>query len=134
MTARGGPAMVGITETKGDVMSVVTIAGLEGEPRAVFSALEHHWADHAPARGLLERTVAHGADGFMVIETWETEADATAAWSVVRLEGIPSPEIRVYGVVARSGPTEVRDPSPTWAELALPDDAVWDERVVPRDS
>ena len=32
-------------------MSVVTVASLEGEPRAVFSALEHHWGDHAPAEG-----------------------------------------------------------------------------------
>ncbi len=113
-------------------MSVLTVASLEGEPRAVFSALEHHWADHAPAHGLLERTVAHGPGGFLVVETWETEADATGAWAVVRLEGIPSPDVQVYGVVARTGTAEA--PRPNWAELALPDDAVWDERVVPRDS
>lgn len=113
-------------------MSVMTVASLEGEPRAVFAALEHHWADHAPARGLLERTVAHGPGGFLVIETWEAERDAVGAWAVVRLEGIPSPDIQVYGVVARTGPPTPAAPS--WAELALPDDSVWDERVVPKDS
>lgn len=113
-------------------MSVVTVASLQGEPRAVFSALEHHWADHAPAGGLIERTVAHGPGGFLVIEVWEDEAAATAAWEVVRLEGIPSPDVEVYSVVARTGPPAPAAPS--WAEMALPGDAVWDERVVPRDS
>jgi len=113
-------------------MSVLTVASLEGEPRAVFSALEHHWGDHAPAPGLVERTVAHGPGGFLVIETWETEAAATAAWAIVRLEGIPTPDMEVYGVVARTGAPG--RPAATWAEMALPDDSVWDERVVPRDS
>lgn len=113
-------------------MSVLTVASFEGEPRAVFAALEHHWADHAPAHGLLERTVAHGPGGFLVIETWAGEADATGAWAVVRLEGIPAPDIQVYGVVARTGPPEPRGAS--WAERALPDDSVWDERAVPQDS
>ena len=113
-------------------MSVLTVASLEGEPRAVFAALEHHWADHAPARGLLERTVAHGPRGFLVIETWEIASAATEAWARVRLEGIPTPDIEVYGVLARTGPA--RPTAPSWAELALPDDAAWDERVVPRDS
>lgn len=114
-------------------MSVVTVASLKGEPRAVFSALEHHWGDHAPAPGLVERTVAHGAGGFLVIETWETAEAATAAWALVRLEGIPTPDIEIYGVVARTGAPD-RPAAATWAELALPDDSVWDERVVPRDS
>lgn len=113
-------------------MSVVTVTSLEGEPRAVFSALEHHWDDHAPAGGLLERTVAHGPAGFVVIETWEAEADARAAWAIVRLEGIPSPDIEVYRVVARTSPPVAAAVS--WAELAVPDDSVWDERVIPQDS
>ena len=113
-------------------MSVLTVTSLEGEPRAVFSALEHHWGDHAAAQGLVERTVAHGPGGFLVIETWETEAAARAAWAIVRLEGVPTPDIEVYGVVARTcAPTPA---SATWSEMALPDDSVWDERVVPRDS
>lgn len=112
-------------------MSVLTVARLGGEPRAVFSALEHHWRDHVPAHGLLERTVAHGPAGFLVIETWETEAQATAAWAVIRLEGVPTPDLEVYGVVARTNrPAAVS----AWAEMALPDAAVWDERVAPSDS
>ena len=114
-------------------MSVMTVASLEGEPRAVFSALEHHWAGHAPAAGLVERTVAHGPGGFLVIETWESEAAATAAWAIVRLEGIPTPDIEVYGVLARTGGAPA-PAAPSWIELALPDDSAWDERVVPRDS
>ena len=113
-------------------MSVVTIAGLEGEPRAVFSALEHHWADHPQAAGLLDRTVAHGPAGFVVIETWESQAAAMAAWDVIRLEGIPSPDVVGYRVIARTG--SAGTPARSWSEVALPDDAAWDERVVPRDS
>lgn len=26
-------------------MSVLSVASMEGEPRAVFAALEHHWAE-----------------------------------------------------------------------------------------
>ena len=113
-------------------MSVLTVASLEGEPRAVFSALEHHWADHVPAGGLIERTVAHGRSGFVVVEVWDTAEAAHAAWDVIRLEGIPTPDVHAYGVVARTGAPVPAAPS--WAELALPDDAVWDERVVPHDS
>lgn len=112
-------------------MSVLTVTSLEGEPRAVFSALEHHWGDHTPAQGLLERTVAHGRGGFVVIETWETESAARAAWAIVRLEGIPTPDIEVYAVVARTGAPE--RPA-TWSEMAPPDDSAWDEGVAPRDS
>ena len=113
-------------------MSVLTVTSMEGEPRAVFSALEHHWRDRAPAEGLIERTVAHGPGGFLVIETWDTASAATAAWAIVRLEGVPTPDTQVYGVVARTSPP--KPAGPTWAELAMPDDSVWDERVVPSDS
>lgn len=113
-------------------MTVLTIASMEGEPRAVFSALEHHWAHHTPAEGLVERTVAHGPRGFLVIETWETEAAASAAWSLVRLEGVPAPDVQAYAVLARTGPPGPAKPA--WSELALPEDSAWDERVVPRDS
>jgi hypothetical protein len=62
MRRRGG-ARVRDTERKGCVMSVMAVASLEGEPRAVFSALEHRWGDHAPGTGLVERTVARGPGG-----------------------------------------------------------------------
>lgn len=113
-------------------MSVLTVASLEGEPRAVFSALEHHWKDHAPAQGLLERTVARGPGGFVVVETWATEPAARAAWAIVRLEGIPTPDVEVYAVVARTGAPERA--AGTWSEMARPDDPAWDEGVAPRDS
>lgn len=113
-------------------MPVISIASLEGEPRAVVAALEHHWRDHPRAEGLLERIVAHGPDGFVVIETWTGPAEAAAAWDVIRLEGVPAPDLRRYEVLSRTGAAAPAGAG--WAESALPPDAAWDERVVPRDS
>ena len=67
-----------------------------------------------------------------MFETWESEAATASDWAIVRLEGIPTPDVEVYGVLARTG---VPAPAaPSWVELALPGDSVWDERVVARDS
>lgn len=114
-------------------MSVLSIARMDGAPRAVFDALRHHWAGHPTDHGLKARTVAHGPAGFVVVETWDAAETARGAWSLIRLAGIPSPDLEVYDVIARTG---ARDDSSlrNWIELAIPDASAWEAGVVPRDS
>lgn len=114
-------------------MSVLSIARVDGAPRAVFDALQHHWAGH-PADGRLKaRTVAHGPAGFVVVETWDGAETARAAWSVIRLAGIPAPDLELYDVVARTGGRD-ENSLRNWIELAIPDASAWEAGTVPMDS
>ena len=114
-------------------MSVMSIARFDGDPGDLFPVLQRHWRETPPQPGILSRIVAHGMRGVVVVERWETAAAADAAWSEARPYGLPEPDLEVFDVLARTGSAD-REGLRNWIELAIPDDAAWDERVTPRDA